>query len=91
MLEYVAALDEGARYAVLRHMARLPEPDMIADLREAVDAGVLAAVTGEPNTYRFADEAVRALALEEIGEERLAKLRARVRAVQGPVEESPGG
>ena len=86
LLDYVALLEGGARYAVLRHLARVTEEDMVVDLREAVDAGVLAAVPGQPNTYDFADQAVRALVLAEAGEERLPKLRARADAARQRVE-----
>ena len=65
LLDYAAVLEEGARYAVLRHTARLAEPDMVADLREVVEAGILAAVPGQPDTYRFVDETARQLVLEE--------------------------
>ena len=88
LLDYAALLDDDARYAVLRHLARVSEEDMVIDLREVVDAGLLAAVAGRPNAYRFVDEPVRALVLAEIGEQRLPKLRARAEAarrrVMGP-------
>ena len=86
LLDYVAVLPSGAPYALLRHLIRLTEPDMIADLREAVDAGVLAALPGRPNAYDFAGEALRSLVLEQIGEERLPKLRARAEAARQRVE-----
>ena len=86
MLDYVAVLDGGARYAVLRHLARVTEEDMVVDLREAVDAGVLAVVPGEPNVYDFTNEALRTLVLSEAGESRLPKLRARARAARQRVE-----
>jgi hypothetical protein len=82
LLDYVAVLDFAARYAVLRHLARVSEEDMVEDLREAVNAGVLAAVPGQPNTYAFTDEAVRALVVAEIGEQRLPKLRGRAQAAR---------
>jgi len=85
LLEYVAVLPGGATYALLRHIAHLNEPDMIADLREAVDAGILAVLPGQPNAYGFADEALRTLVLEQIGEERLPKLRARAEAARGRI------
>jgi hypothetical protein len=77
MLDYVAVLEGGARYAVLRHLARATEEDMVVDLREAVDAGVLAVVPGEPNVYDFTSDSLRTLVLAEAGEQRLPKLRAR--------------
>ncbi len=77
LLDYVAVLDGGARYAVLRHIVRLTEPDMIADLRETVEAGLLANVPGQPDSYDFVDDAVRRLVLSDAGEQRLPKLRAR--------------
>ena len=86
MLDYVALLEGGARYALLRHIGRLPEPDMIQNLHEAVEAGLLAAVPGQPNTYDFTDESVRAIVLAEIGEQRLPKLRARAEAARRRVE-----
>ncbi len=88
LLDYVAVLPGSASYAVLRHIARVTEEDMVADLREAVEAGILAVLPGRPNAYDFSDEAVRSLVLEQIGQERLPKLRARAEAarrrVQGP-------
>jgi len=87
LLDFVAVLPGGAGYALLRHVVRLTEPDMIADLRESVEAGILAAVPGRPNAYDFTDEALRALVLEWIGPERLPKLRARAEAARSRVEE----
>ena len=88
LLDYVAVLDGGTRYAVLRHIARVTEEDMIEDLRETVDAGLLATAAGQPNTYDFVDDAVRRIVLEDAGEQRLPKLRARAegarRRVEGP-------
>jgi hypothetical protein len=88
LLDYVALMPDGASYAVLRHLARISEEDMVIELREAVDAGVLAALPGRPNAYDFVHPSVRELVLARIGSERLAKLRARVEAarrrVQGP-------
>lgn len=86
LLDYVAALDGVARYAVLRHIARVTEEDMVVDLRECVDAGALTPVAGEPNTYAFATEGVRALVVREAGEERLGKLRARAESARRRVE-----
>ena len=86
LLDYVAVLPGGALYAVLRHIARVSEEDMVIDLREAVDAGVLAVLPGRPNAYGFADESLRALVLEQIGPERLPKLRARADAARRRVE-----
>ncbi len=89
LLDYVALLEEaalpegGARYAVLRRMARSPEPDMIADLRECTDAAIIAVVEGEPDTYRFVHEALRELIMQEIGEQRLPKLQARANRARG--------
>jgi len=83
LLDYVALLEDDARYAVLRHMARSPEPDMIADLREATDAGIIAVAEGDPNTYRFTHESIRELIMQEIGEQRLPKLQARADAARG--------
>ena len=86
MLDYVAVLEDGARYELLRRLARVPEPDMIDDLREVVEAGILAALPGRPNTYDFVDEDVRALVLADAGETRLPKLRARAEAARRRVE-----
>ncbi len=83
LLDYVALLEGDARYAVLRRMARSPEPDMIADLRECTAAGIIAVVEGDPNTYRFTHESIRELIMQEIGEQRLPKLQARANAARG--------
>ncbi|MEX0786282.1 MAG: hypothetical protein WD939_06570 [Dehalococcoidia bacterium] len=82
LLDYVAACGRGARYAVLRHLARVSEEDMVEDLRETVNAGVLAAAPGQPNVYDFTNDAVRELVLAEIGEQRLLKLRSRAEAAR---------
>ena len=82
LLDYVAVLDSGARYAILRHLARVSEEDMVEHLRETVNAGLLVVVPGQPNTYAFTDEAVRALVVAEIGEQRLPKLRSRAQAAR---------
>jgi hypothetical protein len=89
LLDYVALLPGGARYAVLRHLARISEEDMVVDLREAVDAGILAVAAGRPNAYDFVDETLRTLILDNIGPDRLPKLRARAEAARRRVEE-PG-
>ena len=86
LLDYVAVLEGGARYEVLRHLARVSEEDMIEDLREAVDAGILVAMAGRPNSYDFSDESLRELVLAEAGVERLPKLRARAQAARQRVE-----
>lgn len=83
MLDYVVVLEDGARYEVLRRMIRLTEQDMIDDLREAVDAGILRVLPGEPNTYAFVDDAIRDVVLAEAGEQRLPKLRAKAERAQG--------
>ena len=90
LLDYVALLPGGARYAVLRHIARASEEDMVIDLREAVDAGVLVVAPGRPGSYDFAGEALRAFVLDHIGPERLPKLRARAEAARLRVEEPDG-
>jgi hypothetical protein len=87
LLDYVALLPGGARYAVLRHLARISEEDMVVDLREAVDAGFLAVAPGQPNAYDFVDETLRTLILDNIGPDRLPKLRARAEAARRRVEE----
>jgi hypothetical protein len=86
LLDYVAVLPGGARYAVLRHIARVTEEDMVVDLRETVDAGLIAVLPGRPNTYDFVDEDARAFVIEQIGPERLSKLRARAEAARQRVE-----
>lgn len=86
LLDYAALLDGGARYAVLRHLARVTEEDMVADLQEVVQAGLLRPSQGEPNVYVFADEGVRAFVLNEMGEARLPKLRRRAEAARRRVE-----
>ena len=77
LLDYVALLESDARYAVLRHMARASEEDMVEDLREVVEAGVVAVLDGQPNVYRFTDEAAHMIVMDEIGEARLPKLLAK--------------
>lgn len=89
LLDYVAVLPGGARYALLRHLARVTEEDMVEDLRETVDAGVLRSRAGQPNVYDFADDAVRDIVLDQIGPERLAKLRTRAEAARFRVSEGP--
>jgi hypothetical protein len=86
MLDYVAVLEGGARYAVLRHLARATEEDMVVDLREVVEAGILAVAPGQPNVYDFTDDALRTLVLAEAGADRLPKLRARAEAARRRVE-----
>ncbi len=83
LLDYVALLEEDARYAIIRRMARSPEPDMIADLEEVSNAGLIAVVAGEPNTYEFVDTAALEIVMAEMGEARLPKLRARANAARG--------
>lgn len=90
MLDYVALLEEEARYAVIRHMARATEEDMVVDLREVVEAGIVSAVAGQPNTYEFVDPAALAIVMDEIGEARLPKLRARAEAARKRVRGGPG-
>ena len=77
LLDYVALLESDARYAVLRHMAGASEEDMVEDLREVVEAGVVAVLDGQPNVYRFTDEAARQIVMDDIGEARLPKLLAK--------------
>lgn len=77
LLDYLAILDDPGRYAMLRHLARVPEPDMVVDLRETVAAGLVAATADDPNAYDFTDASIRTHVLAEIGEARLPKLRAR--------------
>jgi len=90
LLDYVAVLPGGARYAVLRHIARASEEDMVIDLHEAVDAGILVVAPGRPDAYDFAGEALRAFVLQDIGAVRLPKLRARAEAARRRVEEPDG-
>ncbi|MCH7511960.1 MAG: hypothetical protein IIB19_06320 [Chloroflexi bacterium] len=86
LLDYVVVLEGSARYAVLRHTARLTEADMIEDLREVVEAGFLSAIPGHSNSYDFVDEDVRALVLADVGDARLPKLRARALSARRRVE-----
>ena len=86
LLDYVAVLEGGARYAVLRHIARVTEEDMVEDLREVVEAGVLAPSASDVNVYEFADQAVRDVVLSEAGESRLPKLQARAEAARKRVQ-----
>jgi len=86
MLDYVTVLEGGAKYAVLRHIARVTEEDMVEDLKEAVDAGILVRLPDSRDLYDFADESLRALVLAEAGEERLERLRARATAARRRVE-----
>jgi hypothetical protein len=82
LLDYVAVLEGGARYAVLRHIARVTEEDMVEDIREVVEAGILVPSAADVNVYEFVDVAVRAVLLAEMGESRLPKLRARAEAAR---------
>ena len=82
MLDYVALLESDARYAVIRHMARATEEDMVVDLREVVDADVIAVVSGQPNLYEFIDQAALEIVMADIGEARLPKLRAKANAAR---------
>ena len=86
LLDYVAVLPGGARYAVLRHIARISEEDMVVELREAVDSGVLAVVAGQPNVYDFTGESLRPALLEQMGPVRLPRLQARAEAARRRVE-----
>ena len=85
LLDYLAILDRPGRYAVLRHLARVTEADMVADLQEIVAAGLVAATADDPNAYDFTDASIRTHVLAEIGEARLPKLRARAQVAQRPV------
>jgi hypothetical protein len=85
LAEFVA-IAPGSRYAVLRHLAHVTEEDMIEDLRECVDAGILVSQSGEPNRYDLASNALREAVLATIGELRLPKLRARAEAARRRVE-----
>jgi hypothetical protein len=82
LLDYVALLEGDARYAVLRHMARASEEDMVIDLRETVDAGVIAVLEGEREKYGFTNEAAHQIVMDEIGEARLPKLRKKANAAR---------
>jgi hypothetical protein len=93
LIDYVALLPGGARYAVLRHIARVSEEDMVIDLREAVDAGVLVVVPDQPNVYDFADDTLRPILIEQMGPVRQPRLQARAEAarrrVEGPDDYAP--
>jgi len=91
LLDYVAVLPGGARYAALRHLARVTEEDMVEDLRELADAGLLRPLPGPLNVYDFSDAAVRDTVLAEIGVERLPKLQRRADAASRRVSEGPSG
>ncbi len=82
LLDYLAILDGPGRYAVLRHLARATEEDMVVDLQEIVAAGFVAATEGDPNAYDFTDEELRPYLLASIGDVRLPKLRARAQMAQ---------
>ena len=82
LLDYLAVLDSPGRYAVLRHLARATEEDMVVDLEEVVAAGLVAVTEDDPNAYDFTDASVRTHVLAEIGEVRLPKLRARADLAQ---------
>ena len=86
LIDYVAVLPGGARYAVLRHIARISEEDMVIDLREVVDAGILVVLPDEPNVYGFADDTLRAVVIDQMGPARLPRLRARAEAARRRVE-----
>ena len=86
LVDYAAVLEDGARWAVLRHIARISEEDMVEDLQEATGAGILVTSADDPNRYVFADETVRAIVLAEIGEARLPRLRSRAEAARRRVE-----
>ena len=82
LLDYLAILDGPGRYAVLRHLARATEEDMVVDLQEIVAAGFVAAIEGDPDAYDFTDEELRPHLLAKIGDVRLPKLRARAQVAQ---------
>jgi hypothetical protein len=88
LMDFVAVLPEGAPYAVLRHIARVSEEDMVIDLREAVDAGLLAPVPGQPEVYQLVGDGLHEHLLDTIGPARLPRLQARanaaMRRVRGP-------
>ncbi len=86
LLDYVAVLPGGARYAVLRHIARISEEDMVIELREVVAAGVLAAVPGQPNAYDFVDPSVREILLDVMGPARRPRLEAKAEAARRRVD-----
>ena len=91
LLDYLAVIDGPGRYAVLRHLVRVPEPDMVADLQETVAAGLVAAAAGDPNAYDFTDPAIRTHVLAEIGEARLPKLRTRAQVALDSISGNPRG
>ena len=87
LLDYLAVIDGAARYAVLRHLARVSEEDMVVDLDEVVAAGLVERVAGAPNDYDFTDPELRTHLRARIGDLRLPKLRSRaenaIRRVSG--------
>ncbi len=82
LLDYLAILDGPGRYAVLRHLARATEEDMVVDLQEVVAAGLVVAIDDDPNAYDFTDEELRPHLLANIGDVRLPKLRAHAQVAQ---------
>ena len=90
LLDYAVVLEGGARYEVLRHTARLTEADMIDDLREVVEAGILVAQEGRPNHYDFTNDEWREVVLADAGEHRLPKLRARAEGARRRAEGRDG-
>ena len=86
LLDYAVVLEGGARYEVLRHIARVSEEDMIENLREVVEAGILAAQEGRPNYYDFTNDEWREVVLADAGEQRLPKLRAKAEGARRRVE-----
>ncbi len=93
LLDYLAVIEGPGRYAVLRHLARASEEDMVVDLGEVVEAGLVEHVSGAPNDYDFTNPELRTHLLARIGEMRLPKLRARaenaIRRVSGDLREEP--
>lgn len=86
LIEFVAVLDGVARYAVLRHAARMTEEDLVIDLKEAVDAGLIERLPAEPNTYVLLGSALREAVLAQVGESRVPRIRARAEAARRRVE-----
>ena len=82
LLDYLAILDGPGRYAVLRHLARATEEDMVVDLQEVVEAGLVMVAKNDPNAYDFTDEELRPHLLARIGDMRPPKLRARAEVAQ---------
>jgi hypothetical protein len=87
MLDYLAVLHGTARYAVLRHIARVSEEDMVEDIKEAVESGLVTPRQNDANVYEFVESRTQEIIMDSVGPMRLPKLRARAEAAQKRVDE----